>query len=226
MSSIKFFAFLFVFSLISCSIVAPLSYEYDYRNSDNNLYHRYEARSSVNPESDFAVQNRKIEFDYDRIAEDSIMEIGVMLTTGYNEGELLPQIELILKNDEILGLTLDNVITRDYVEHYSYNTSTPVTRFQTVNDPGGVDVVVQPDGTHKHVHRAPSTKTISVNDTETAIHSGSKSQIFNQSKLRLEKRYLELIRNSQIVGFKLYLQNGSLDIRLTELQQNELFKYF
>ncbi len=194
-------------------------------NFNQGLFHKYSGESSVNSNSNFGVVNRKIEFEYRIIEVDSIVDVNIMLTTGFNEGELLEGIELFFENGVILSLKTSKVISREYSENYSYSTSTPVTKHKTITDPGGVDIVVQEDGTHKHVHRPGSTKTVNVTENETNNHSESKSQIFNQIKFKFQKADLEILRSIPFYQYKLNFQNGHIFIIPNRSQRIQLENY-
>lgn len=185
------------------------------RNPSTNLNHQYQGTSNANTDSAFSLVDRKIEFEFASIVKDSLADVLIMLTSGYNEGEIVDHMIIHLNDgSEIIG-KYTSQSSREYVENYSYNTSIPVTRTKTINDPGGTDIVVQPDGTHQHVHRPASSKMVTVNETDTQTNYGEKSQLFNTGTIELNQENILAIKTSGIKRFEILLENCEVDIKLS-----------
>jgi len=217
------FLIIVILTITSCNYSTYSMVESTNEILESSLIHKYAGESSANEKSDFALKNRKIEFEYIKNKIDSSTQVIVRITSGYNEGELLNKMQIISKGNQKEKISTDSIISRDYIEEYSYTISTPITKQKTINDPGGVDVVVQADGTHKHVHRAPSTKIVNVTENQTNKHSGAKSQIFNEMKIYFEKN--KTVRLKDVIGYVLFFQNCQIRIELDIGQINELNNY-
>lgn len=213
---------------ICISILSACSYSTQKQMNSSpkieSFYHKYLGESNANALSAFKLINRKIEFEYLDIEPDSSALVLIMLTSGLNEGSLKSDIEVILNNGEILLLELANISSNDYVESYNYNTSAPVTKMKTITDPGGIDLVNQPDGTVKHVTRLASTKTVNVTEQQVTNHSGSKTQIFNKAHLRWTKEHITAIKRHGINKFVINFEYASLEISPRKSQNKELKK--
>lgn len=189
------------------------------------LFHRYNAVSTAPANSRFRPLNRVIEFNYDIVERDSILEVRMMLTSGFNEGEILDHVVINLQNEETIKANFTNQESREYVETYSYNYTKPVSNTQTVTDPGGIDIVTKADGTIEHVHRPISTKT--VNTTEQVAHTnqGGKSQLFNSGTVQLKKDDIARIKLNGVENFEVLFQNASLILTPTKRQAREMSSY-
>ena len=211
------------FLCFSCTVTK------EFKNSSYEFYpklaHKYNSTSTSNSKSRFGPVNRIVEFEYNIIAQDSIVEILMMATSGFNEGEITDHILVHLENKETLKVDYDSRTNREYVGSYSNSYTTPVSNTQTITDPGGVDFVTQPDGTVKHVHRSASIKYVNSTEQVTQSNHGSKSQIFNSGKLQFRKSDIDRIKLSGVERFELVLQNSNLILKLTSHQTHELQSY-
>lgn len=202
-----------------------------YRNgamsqSDDSLFHRYSGKSTVNASSSFGVHSRQIEFEYTILEADSLINLAIMLTSGYNEGELTEPLLVELNNEQQIQLPINSMVSREYVDSYNYNTTRPVAQTKVINDPGGTDVVIQADGTHKHVHRPASTKMVNVTENQVVSNTSSKSQIFNQGTVQLTKQELEAIKTHGIKNFVLQLKQAHLKVMPSSTQKQALKRFF
>lgn len=200
-------------------------YESPFDQFSPKLFHKYNLSSTANQNSQFRPLNRVVEFDYNIVERDSIVDVMMMLTSGFNEGEILDHLVINLQNEQTISVIYKTKESREYVETYSHNYTQPVYNTQTVTDPGGVDVVTKADGTFEHVHRPATTKT--VNTTEQVAHTnqGSKSQLFNSAKMQLKKDDIALIKLHGVESFEVFFQNSSLILTPNKLQAREINSY-
>mgnify|MGYP003616381262 FL=1 len=209
--------------LSSCNFNAYNTIEKRNVMPENSLIQSYKGESTASSGSEFGVINRKIEFEYKKNKTDTTIEIVIRVTSGYNEGEILKQIEILTENNGLKMLIPDQILSREYVEEYRYSTTNPITRQKFINDPGGIDVVVQPDGTYKHVHRAASTKIVNETENQTNNHSGTKSQIFNELKIILNQEEKNIFKEMQ--SCSLFFQNSQIIIEPNKFQLSKLKNY-
>ena len=216
---------LFICSLLLISCKVTKVYESPFVEFSPKLFHRYNAVSTAHPNSQFRPINRGIEFNYNMLERDSIVEVLMMLTSGFNEGEILDHLIIHLQNEESIKVDFETTESREYVETYSYNYTQPVNNSQTVTEFGGIDVVTKADGTVEHVHRPATTKT--VNTTEQVAHNsqGGKSQLFNSAKMQLEKDDIANIKSNGVENFEVFFQNSTLILTPTKYQGREMKRY-
>jgi hypothetical protein len=200
-------------------------YESPFTDFSPKLFHQYNAVSTANAKSQFRPLNRVVEFDYNILERDSLVEVMMMLTSGFNEGEILDHLITHLQNEESIKVNFETQESREYVETYSHNYTQPVNRTQTVTDFGGTDVVTKADGTVEHVQRPMTTKT--VNTTEQVAHNsqGGKSQLFNSAKMQLKKDDIASIKINGVDSFEVSLQNSSLILAPSKYQVLEMKSY-
>ena len=219
----KFLSILFCtcFLLTSCTQFLTKS---NTETSSAALYHSYSSKSDANKKSRYKQINRNIEFEYVDIEPDSMAKVILMFNSGLNEGTLEDKLFIHLKNGDELALELASSNSNEYVESYSYNSSVPVTQTKTINDPGGIDLQVQADGTHKQVIRPASSKTVQVTENQNRNHAGSKTQLFNKGRLFLNADHIQQIKTHGIAKFTVYLEDAILDIFPNTSHNNQLKK--
>jgi hypothetical protein len=188
-----------------------------------SLIQKYKNKSNANGSSLFGVENRKLEFEYFSDSKDSTSQLIIRVTSGYNEGEILSKIHLLSNSNELITIIPEDVLKREYVEEYNYSVSTPTTKLKTVHDPGGVDVVIQPDGTHEHVHRAASTKTVNVSESKIENQTGANSQIYNEMKFILKNKDRQAFKDMK--KCKLFFQHAEIILVPNKTQLGELKNY-
>jgi hypothetical protein len=213
-------------SLQSCNLY---NYNYTYTKNEKpqvTIFHKYEAISSVNQNSGFNILNRKIEFEYLKNKVDSLVEIKIMLTTSFIEGELMNEGEIVLTNDEKLTLNLKELASREYVENYAYTTQNPVSTTETISRPATTEVVVKADGTHEVVTKPGTIDNVTVTRNVPEHYSTSKSQIFNQAKVILTKKEFNTIKQIKLKHFNLSTKSAQLKIIPDAPQAKELNNYF
>ncbi len=188
----------------------------------NRIYHYYKANSNANSKSAFSPIDRKVEFEYFVEHKDSLANVHIMMTSGFNEGGLKELLFIELKNKEQIKIPTGESTIREYVESKTYNYTTPTTSTRTINDPGGVDVQVQPDGTHKHVNRPASSKTVTVTENQTNSGQTDKSQLFNTTTIKLDKYIIGRIKAHGISYFQFQFEHTEIMIKVNQSQSREL----
>ena len=209
--------------LASCTVTKV--YEGGHSEYSPKLFHVYNSHSTTSPKSQFGPINRRVEIEYNILERDSLVEVMMMLTSGFNEGEILDHLVIHLQNEESIKVNFETKESREYVETYSYNYTQPVNRTQTVTDFGGTDVVTKADGTVEHVQRPMTTKT--VNTTEQVAHNsqGGKSQLFNSAKMQLKKEDIASIKMNGVDSFEVPFQNSTLILTPSKQQVLEMKRY-
>jgi len=219
----KFLHFLLLVSLGSCTTLVS---DYNLEKKPHQiLFHHYSGSSNVSPNSSFKLLKRIIEFDFQTVQEDSLILVKINCTSGFDEGQITGKLFVVFENDEVEEINLEEITVREYVEQLNYNTTTPVIDTKVINDPGGVDIVVQPDGTHKQVHRAPSSKTVTVTENVTQTNTHLKSQIFNSGQTYFDERLSEKIKELGIRNFEIEMKNARLKVQLDPIQKQQLMRF-
>lgn len=192
---------------------------------DERLFHEYETASSENSDSKFAVKSRTVELEYKNVLDDTLVSVKGMMTTGFNEGEILNQLEIVKTNGDVIKVTLQDIASREYVNEYSYNTTTPTTTTQQVFDPGGTSVVVQSDGTHKTVTTPAKYNTVTNTTNITTNHTGARSQLFNEFKFDMGVTILDTLRNDFIDYYLIKTVEGEVEIIPHDRDLDQLYHY-
>lgn len=200
-------------------------YESPFTDFSPKLFHQYNAVSTANAKSQFRPLNRLIEFDYKILERDSLVEVMMMLTSGFNEGEIMDHLVIHLQNEESIKVSFETTESREYVETYSYNYTQPVNNTQTVTDFGGTDIVTKADGTVEFVNRPTTTKTVNTTDQVTRNSQGGKSQLFNSAKMQLKKEDITSIKLNGVKSFEVSFQNAILILRPSKHQALEMKSY-
>ena len=200
-------------------------YESPFTDFSPKLFHQYNAVSTANAKSQFRPLNRVIEFDYKILERDSLVEVMMMLTSGFNEGEILDHLVIHLQNEESIKVNFETTESREYVETYSYNYTQPVNNTQTVTDIGGTDVVTKADGTVEFVNRPTTTKIVNTTQQVTRNSQGGKSQLFNSAKMRLKKEDIAIMKLNGVESFEVSFQNSTLILTPSKYQAREMKSY-
>ncbi len=212
---------------MSCNYYPKLSEKYSNNGNINEVaFHKYQALTSVNENSDFGIVNRKIEFEYIKKKIDSVVDVKIMLTTAFIEGELLNEHEIILTNNETIKFTLQDLISREYVENYIYTTQYPVTSYQTITHPSSIEIVTKQDGTVEHVTKPAKVENVQVTTNDPRTNPIGRSQIFNQARFVLSKKDFNKIKLANLKGFNLFTKHATLQITPSIRQEKELNNYF
>ncbi len=230
MKQILFSSLILLFTVSCTSFFQPSIYDPGTSDFDDNeavadlsrIYHYYKASSNANVKSAFSAIDRKVEFEYFVEHKDSLAKVHVMMTSGFNEGNLEELLFIELKNREQIKIPIKGSTTREYVESKTYSYTTPTTSTRTINDPGGVDVKVQPDGTHTHVPRPASSRTVTVTENETKSGKTDKSQLFNTTTLELDKNTISRIKEHGISYFQFQFEHAQIIIKVNASQSREL----
>lgn len=208
------------FFLPSCSIIRSFG-----PNAERMLYHSYKGVSTANKSSKFRLMKRTIEFEYEAIKKDSLGFVTIMITSGFNEGQLTDQLAIVLKNGTELDLKAYDLSFRDYVEGSSTSSSTPIHNTKTITDPGGSKTVVLADGTHQQQLVPPTTKTVTEVNQQTSTSQVSKSQIFNKGKIKLNEELIKQIKKHGIDAVRLELQDCEILVNLSNGESRQVIDH-
>ena len=210
-------------TIVSCNVQYMPNYDNSsYSKTNKKLFHRYKSISTASSESEFNVKKRKVEFEYGILNQDSTIDLTISITTGFNEGEMKGVLSIMLEGNNTIKLNSIDLETKEYVETYNYSSSLPINKTKIINDPGGIDIVIQPDGTHKHVHRPASSKVVNVTEAQVENVQKSQSQIFNRAEFILSKTDLKMLSLYKIQTFEIKLKHETLKIHPNYFQQNQI----
>ncbi len=178
---------------------------------NSRLTQNYQKFKDYHDKSIFKVKTREAEFDYDFDPKNTSLILTQRITTGYDEGELLPKMILILA-DASFHLEGRESVSRNYIKTQSKANYVPSSRTETITEPGSVEIVTKADGTTEHVHRPATSKTVTINESKLQQSDSSEWQIFNSVRYSIDKESLSLLTGSPSIIFRVYAQNDSLDI--------------
>jgi hypothetical protein len=195
-------------------------------NPTENVFHKYDCKSEINAQSSFSPIMRKIEFDYSKNRKNTSIDVKIMMTTSYPEGEITSDHDLALYNGETITIHLTDVIFKDYIESYSYLLPQQVSSVQTITHPESTTTVKKSDGTTEKIVIPSKTETVNVSQTNYQTQYHNQSQIFNQGKFTLSKEEFSKIKLHKLKQFNINTKYNKLQILLSDKQVKELNNYF
>lgn len=120
-------------------------------------------------------------FEYE-INETDTVSLLIYFITEINYGTLI-NLQMLTQNYEY-EFSMDQYEVKETIVERTNSYQYTEYQTQTINEPGGIDIVVQPDGTHKQVIRNATTKTVNTPVNKTGFTSENK--IMRQHKFRSE----------------------------------------
>lgn len=191
---------------------------------DSYIIQQYDRYSETQKNSQYKIENRKVEFEYYLDRSNNNKYITTRFLTDQSEETVQPELLVLLEKRDF-KLFEETFSSEPYVETNSYTSNTPVTRYETVTNPGGVDIVTRPDGSVEHVHRPISTSTVAVTENQETQYTDTKEVILNSGTYQLDERDIRRLSKYALFDYAILIGQDTLYVYPSERQVNQLVEF-
>jgi len=177
------------------------------------LYQSYSGKSSENNNSAFGVRNRNIEFEY-TLMDSMAVAVKIMMSSGFNEGSVVPKLQAVFTDGQILDLEIVPVETIHYSQTYNITSSESVVNTQHITEPSRTEEIQKSDGTKETINIPSTTKTVQTSQNIPVNQTTVDNKIFNQLEVMIKAEQLQKFQKVPMDHYIAYFKKGSIKINV------------